>query len=340
MLRCLTLLAFGLIAACSGGGGGAPAPTPAAPPAAFVSAPDCPSSAQMVAEAAPAPRDATHLRVQHIGDPGTEELAGEIAHPVSWRAGEFTGFFPADAPASQRGFRDVASPDPSSVFQLACNGAGFLINTWQFAHRAALVGEGPSVTIGRELAAPATVLPNVAAMFTLEARVDLHHVRYQAPHTGEGTAQLGFVYYMRDVTTGVLIAHVIGLFDSRSPGVGGAGVEAVLSDGQVAFASSPLAPTGADGRAVQFVRPAMESAWMRHVDAWGAPVLFRAQVPYTSFAALLARLRAGPLPAISPRPEDYRLTLFGVLGEVFPGAGDDHNVAIGASVFDLRASGG
>ena len=46
------------------------------------------------------------------------------------------------------------------------------------------------------------------------------------------------------------------------------------------------------------------------------------------------------LPAISPRPEDYRITLFGVLGEVFPGTGRDYEVAIGAQVRDLRLSGG
>lgn len=294
----------------------------------------------MVAQSAPAPRDVTHLRVQHIGDPGTAEHAGMIANPVTWRAGEFTGFHPADPPASQRGYRDVGPPDPASVFQLACEGAGFLINSWQFSHRHALVGEGPSGSVARELSVPATIFPSAAAVFSIEARIDLRHARYQGPHTAEGTAQVGFFYYVRDVSTGTAIAHVIGLFDSRSPGVGGSGVEAILSDGQVAFASSPLAPAGADGIPVQFARPAMESAWMRHVDAWRAPVFFKAQVPYAAFAALLARLRAGPLPAISPRPEDYRLTLFGVLGETFPGTGSDHNVALGASVFELRASGG
>jgi hypothetical protein len=38
------------------------------------------------------------------------------------------------------------------------------------------------------------------------------------------------------------------------------------------------------------------------------------------------------------RPEDYRVTSFGLLGEVFPGTGDAHEVALGASVTDLTLS--
>ena len=329
-----------LAAACSSGGGSGSSAPPPPSQAAFVSGPDCPSVANMVSQSEDPPRDVTHMRVQHIGDPGTAELAGQIANAVTWSAGDFTGFHPADARASQRGFRDVGPPDPASVFQLACDGAGFLINTWQFGHRHALVGEGPSASIARVLSVHPVVLPNAAATLSIEARVDLRHVRYQGPHTAEGTAQLGFFYYMQDAASGTVIAHVIGIFDSRAPGVGGSAVEAILSDGQIAFASSPLAPAGANGAAVQFARPGAQSAWMRHVEAWREPVLFKAEVSYPAFAALLARLRAGPLPGISPRPEDYRLTLFGVLGEVFPGTGDDHNVALGASVFGLRLSGG
>jgi len=53
---------------------------------------------------------------------------------------------------------------------------------------------------------------------------------------------------------------------------------------------------------------------------------------------MLQRLRAGPLPHISPRPEDYGLFLFGILGEAFPGTGDANNVALGGSVQGLRLS--
>ena len=79
---------------------------------------------------------------------------------------------------------------------------------------------------------------------------------------------------------------------------------------------------------------------MRTVTPWEQPLPFRARVTYANFQAMLARLKAGPLPALSTRPEDYRITLFGVLGEVIPGTGTDYEVAIGAQVRDLRLSGG
>jgi hypothetical protein len=51
---------------------------------------------------------------------------------------------------------------------------------------------------------------------------------------------------------------------------------------------------------------------------------------------MLARLVRDALPNISPRPEDYRISLFGVLGEIFPGTATAHEVALGASVTNLK----
>src|SRR5206468_4443676 len=75
------------LAACGGGSGGSASP-PSQPALAYLSAPDC---------AGPA---------NHIGDPGTAELAGEIANRVTWAVGDLTGFYPPDPATSgaQRGF--------------------------------------------------------------------------------------------------------------------------------------------------------------------------------------------------------------------------------------------
>jgi hypothetical protein len=77
------------------------------------------------------------------------------------------------------------------------------------------------------------------------------------------------------------------------------------------------------------------SATMQLAQGWSERRVFRAEVSYERFRALLATLRAGALPQISPRPEDYRVRLFGVLGEIFPGTGQAHNVSLGASVTGL-----
>ena len=104
------LAALLLLAACGGGGGGASAPAAPGTPTLYVSAPDCAGPGNILAEEAASPQDATYLRVQHIGDPGTAELAEEVAHPITWAVGDYTGFYPAN-PGAQRGYRDAALPD-------------------------------------------------------------------------------------------------------------------------------------------------------------------------------------------------------------------------------------
>jgi hypothetical protein len=74
---------------------------------------------------------------------------------------------------------------------------------------------------------------------------------------------------------------------------------------------------------------------MQFVHGWTERRAFRVEVSYDEFRALLATLKAGALPQISARPEDYRILLFGVLGEIFPGTGNDHNVSLGASATGL-----
>src|SRR5262249_23091743 len=152
---------------------------------------------------------------------GTPELAGEIANRVTWAVGDFTGFYPAD-PAitgTQRGYRDAGPPIMASAFQLACDGAGFLINTFQFSHRAPVAGGGPSVRIARDLSGTPAVFHGPDSVLSLEADIDLHTVVYQAPSVTDGTAQVSLSYYALDSTTGTFFAHVIALFDSRPPGV-------------------------------------------------------------------------------------------------------------------------
>jgi hypothetical protein len=174
---------------------------------------------------------------------------------------------------------------------------------------------------------------------TIEALVQVKTLVARQPHVAEGTAQVSFFYYARDLTTNTEFIHVIGLFESRPFGVGGSGVESQSSDGNNAFISSPLRAVDATGVPVRYVTAGPDTEPMRTVSTWEQPLPFRARVTYANFQAMLERLRAGPLPGISARPEDYRITLFGVLGEVFPGTGTDFEVAIGAQVRDLRLSG-
>jgi hypothetical protein len=159
----------------------------------------------------------------------------------------------------------------------------------------------------------------------------------QLPVTSWGTAQVGFFQYVRDRTSGVYIAQLVQLFDNRVPGTHGAATEYLGSDGVVAFVSSPLlARDAASGREVRFITPA--GGERMSSQPWAEARDFRVRVTRANFQAAIDELRAGPLPQISPDVEDYGLTLFGILGEVFPGPGDANNVALGASVERLRLS--
>lgn len=341
-LRSPQLLLVSVLSACGGGGGVGPpvSTTVPDPPYVSVSAPDCVTPTNLIAEAADAPKNATFMRVQHMGDLGTDELSGQISNVITWPVGDFTGFYPPGTlvPEAQRGYRNAPPPVAASAFQLSCGSAGFLINTFQFSHTLPLVGEGPSISIARELQPEAGLFRNATSTMMFEANINLKHVQYQAPHTGDGTAQLSFFYYARDTTTNTLIAHLIELFDSRAIGVNGVGGESVGFDEQVFFVASPMRATDAAGNPVRYVVVGPGSDTMHNVEAWSRPILFRAQVPYENFRQMLLRLKSGPLSNISTRPEDYRIFAFGVLGEVFPGTGTEHNVVFGASVTDLRLS--
>jgi hypothetical protein len=303
-----------------------------------ISAPDCVDGANFVAESDPAPRNATFMRVQHIGDPGTDELAGQVRNVVTWDVGQASGLSlaPSTFVQTQRGYRDFGLPEPASAFQLACNGAGFVINSRRFSHSVAVVLEGPSASIARELEPAAPVFGNATSALTIEATIRVPYMRVDAPPFVDGTAQVSFVYYVRDVTTGTVFPHVIQLFDNRPAGVNGAGTEAVSADVNSPFVVSPLSFATADGEPTQYVSAAPDSALLQYVSPWTEARTFRVQVSYARFKALLARLIRDALPGISPRPEDYRVALFGVLGEIFPGTGTSHEVALGASVVDMR----
>ncbi|HET9653545.1 MAG TPA: hypothetical protein VFP36_15205, partial [Usitatibacter sp.] len=252
---------------------------------------------------------------------------------VTWDVGAMTGF--DAAPEAQRGYRNQPPPDAASAFQLACEGAGLFIDTMQFSHHSPLVGEGPSVSVARDLSRPFAVFRNGASL-VIEGSVRVPWIRNQrTPVVDAGTAQVSFFYYAQDVRSGTVIAHLLGIFENRDPGVNGSGVESWGSDGHVAFLSSPIAPSDGLGRAVQFVSHAGAGPTMQFGRPWREARRFVARVTPENFRAALALLRAGPLPGISPDPADYRVLSFGLLAEVFPGTGDDDNVALGASVTGL-----
>ncbi|HUR88742.1 MAG TPA: hypothetical protein VMZ74_06625, partial [Ramlibacter sp.] len=248
--------------------------------------------------------------------------------PISWDVGRYTGLpFAAD---SQRGFRDA---DGNSAFQLRCTEAGFFINSATFTHAAPLVGEGPNVSIARDLFPPIAAFAGGASV-VIDADVRIPWVHSVAPPLIEGTAQVSLGMYLRDRTTGTVLGWIVNLFDNRPAGVNGSGIESLGHDGVNAFVSTPLARTDALGRAVRFVTAPQWSCSMQHVTGWSENRHCTAIVTHANMAAALAALRETGL-RISAEPADIDLSSFGFGGEVIVGTARVNDVSLGASVANL-----
>jgi hypothetical protein len=293
-----------------------------------LSPPDCLDASGMVVEYDDAPFNRTFVRVQHMGDPGTVELAQQVANTVTWDVGAMTGLtLPG---GSQRGYVDLPG---RNAFQAACSGAGFYIDTATFAHTAPLVGEGPNVSVGRDFA-PSIPVFRGGASLVVEADVCVPTVRPHAPPVVEGTAQVSLFLYLQDTTSGTVVTQLVGLMDDRVAGTNGSGVEGFGDDGFNAFVSSPLAWLDATGAPVRFVTVGPASKTMQFVDGWVEMRHFSALITPGNFAAALARLRERGL-RLSGEPSDYVVLSFGLNGEVIAGTGHANEVALGASVSGL-----
>jgi hypothetical protein len=294
-----------------------------------LSPPDCAGPAAIIAEDAANPVNATHMRVQHIGDPGTDELRLEVANEVTWDVGQVTGLH---APSfTQRGYRDAPPPAASSAFQLDCEAAGFFLDSSTFSHSQPLFGEGPSAGVGRVLEPAPAAFEDAGSTLFIQASIAVPTSRSPALTPGLGVTSVGFYYYVRDVTTGTVIAHVIGVQDNRPVGSGAPTADILSHDGITAFAGSPL--TGS----ARFVEPGPGSATMRLAQTWAEPTLFRADIPHARFKAMLEALAASSLPgtSLSTDPLDYRVLFFGVIAEIIVGTDRAHEAALGGSVRGL-----
>lgn len=298
-----------------------------------LSGPDCAGPQNIIAEEAPEPgTNVTFIRVQHMGDPGTDELLGEVSREVSWDVGQMTGLH---VPSFwQRGYRDAPPPVAASAFQLACGDAGFFINSFEFEHTQPIEGAGQSASIARSLDPWPFAFEDVGSRFFIQAWVTVptSYSPHRAPEAG--VTAVSFVYYAVDSKSGIAIAHVIGLHDNRPPGVGGSGTEILANDGVTPFAGSPLAAVAGDGAPVRFVEVPPQSETIRYQDGWAQPAFFRADITYPRFKAMLEALHP-QAPAMSTDPLDYRIGLFGVLAEVFVGTTRGRDVMLGGNVHGL-----
>jgi hypothetical protein len=267
------------------------------------------------------------MRVQHMGDPGSEELRSQVRNPLSWDVGHYTGL--PVGPDSQRGYLDAPG---NSAFQLRCNEAGFFINTATFTHAAPLFGEGPNVSVARDLSPPVAAFAGGGSV-VIDADVRVPWAQSAAAPFIEGTAQVSLGIYLRDRTTGTVLGWIVNLFDNRPAGVNGSGLESLGHDGFNAYVVTPLAKRDGLDREVRFVTVPAWSCTMQHVT-WTEPRHCTAIVTRANMAAALAALRDTGL-HISVDPADLDVSSFGFGGEVIAGTARVNDVSLGASVANL-----
>jgi hypothetical protein len=204
---------------------------------------NCQNGSAILSQFTAAPADGSlYVAVRHMGAPGSAELLGEVARPVTWDVGAVSGVpVPAARRAStQRGYRDQ---EGHNAFQLDCRSFGSFINTSSFNHSAAIRGGGENVVY--TAAFPASTAPRpwsggAGTRLVLEALVGVATMELApAPSGSPGVGQLSFGFYLHDGSSGKTFCFILQIFDSRRFGVGN-GAEFIASDTFTPFVSSPL----------------------------------------------------------------------------------------------------
>lgn len=287
--------------------------------------------------------DRTYFVVRHMGEPGSVELREQIGSAVSWDPGTLTGLHVPQAlrAHAQRGFRD----DPqggSSAYQLACRSAGFLINSFSFAHGSGDVecppdypdcSGGPQVAIQREFGNEGTeIFRTASSELTMQALVRLPFVHWDDK---PAVAQQYFVAYLRDRTTGTLLAWVAQFYDSRPYGQGN-GEAFIADDGITTFASTPLSDTLASGKRNPFLSQSPYSWSIANQYHWaGEERFFRAhlkpqQLSEIARSANAYRAARGQAP-VSTDAADWLLHSIVISAEISWADDPDRQISLGGS---------
>lgn len=298
----------------------------------LLSGPECIDDAtRIVAQDTPVPPNRSYVRVRHMGDPNTLERLWQVAWPVTWDVGAVTGLRPPVPVARwQRGFADLGLPWGTNAFQVHCDAAGFMINTFSFPHAEPVRGGGPHAALERTFDPPLPLWTRSGAELTLQ-------VEAQVPwqySPGEGSGQLTFIYYLRHATRGNFHAHLIALWDTRAA-LAPRLAEFVADDTFTTFASTPLVDRLPDGSRPRYATRSPYSQAIQLGPGWSGWRFLRAHASRDQAAAMLADA-ARRDPAIDPDPAAWQLHEAFVFLEVFPGEGVQDNLSVGVSVRDFQ----
>lgn len=300
------------------------------------------------------PIDRYYLVVRHLGDDAVAAAPtfdfSHVPESYGWAAARglpLTNLVvPDPKPDWQRARAANADLDSSSAFQLHCYDAGSFLNTWTFAYRG-IRGGGPHAIYGysfRDRPPPAVFDGNPATDFVLQASIEVPWFVAWTDQTAasQPVGQVNLFAYFRDRSTGKTFALLLAVFDNRfasDPTY----ASFVAHDGQTPFVSMPLnrdaayatqspysaAFTGTTWTGLKFFRAHItQDNFRRAVDDVNAFCLSHASERECNAVPLIAA-------AFSPSLDNYELTDFGVLHEIFRAPGDNLSMAI--HIYDLGA---
>ena len=286
------------------------------------------------------PANKTFLYVRGMGDPGTQELAFEVANAVSWDASFYTGFRPSgpNLYRSQRGYANLGPPVGTNVFQVQGHHAGFLINTYQFSHSERTTTPwgapdgGPHIAYERRFDPEEIIFVDESSELTLQTYFKLPWLLFGQ---NAASAQAILFYYLTDISSGFRFAGVIQFFDSRPWGVGN-GREALRADSQDFYVSSPLALRTVDNKAPRYATISPYSSAIQNRARWASDKFFRVHLSRENLANIIADLESREgVTGISHDPLDWRLLRAGVLVEIGftdPEQMAEQNISVGGSL--------
>lgn len=249
----------------------------------------------------------------------------------------------------QRADHPDATIDTSSGFQLHCYDAGSFINTWTFP-QLAIDKAGPHSIYGYSFddgRSPPIYDGNPRTDFVLQASVEIPWFAAwpspAAPPDAVLVGQVSLFAYLRDRTSGKTFALLFAIFDNRFS-ADPTYPAFVAHDAATPFASMPISVGTRYA-----TRSPYSSAFTG--DTWTGLRFFRAQVSQPNFRQVLADINAycqshrnerycaavaADGSAYSQAVNNYEITDFGVLHEIF-GGGPDGNISMGIHVYDLGA---
>lgn len=303
------------------------------------------------------PTNRYYMVVRHLGDDAIAAAPtfdfSRIPQSYGWspvRGLALTGLLVPDPKVAwQRAKSAAADLDTSSAFQLHCYDAGSFLNTWTFPYRS-ISGGGPHMIYGysfNDPPPPAIFDSNPATDFVLQASIEVPWFAKWPDPTGasplEPIGQVCLFAYFRDRVTGKTFALILAIFDNRF--ASNPTYESfVAHDGITPFVSTPL-----NGDAAYATLSPYSSSFTG--ITWTGLRFFRAHITQEKFRNAVADINAycrshalarycNLVPyiwtAYSASVNDYELTDFGVIHEIFRGGSND-NLSMAVHIYDLGA---